>query len=432
MRSQLTWTLITELVVMAAGILVLKLAAQFLGAVGFGEYTLTRRAIALLYLPLVLGLGIAAPRYIAIATAGALPGYSARSFAVATLTAGLLPALIVIVLMNLSPGGASAVLFGSTSMSFLVPAATIALAGLTMHSMTYAILRGRGDMNLANGLQLVNNGIVPVTAFMFVPHYAPTVLTATGVTWMLTSVAALVGIMTRDRTKEITERPLGDHLRILLRFGVPRVPGEFALVGLFALPALIALRTQGVVAAGQFSAGMSLLSLVAGVFGPVGLVMLPRASAQAASGDLHGLRRIVLKMLAAGIVLAIAAVAIGEILIPPFVRWYFGKDFIPAIPVFRMCLLGAIPYVIYVLLRNILDALDVRAVNSRNLLITLALLLILCAVRTDIMSMATSLLIALTLLGVLSLWETQARLGRRALTAHVSDSPSIPLTVPAP
>jgi O-antigen/teichoic acid export membrane protein len=432
MRSQLTWTLITELVVMAAGILVLKLAAQFLGAVGFGEYTLTRRAISLLYLPLVLGLGIAAPRYIAIATAGALPGFSPRSFAVATLTAGLLPALIVIILMNLRPGGASAILFGSTSMSFLVPAATIALAGLTMHSMTYAVFRGRGDMNLANLLQLVNNGIVPVTAFMFVPHYAPTVLTATGVTWMLTSVAALVGVMTRDRTKEISERPLSDHLRVLLRFGVPRVPGEFALVGLFALPALIALRTQGVVAAGQFSAGMSLLSLVAGVFGPVGLVLLPRASAQAASGDLHGLRRIVLKMLGAGIVLAIAAVAVGEILIPPFVRWYFGKDFIPAIPVFRICLLGAIPYVIYVLLRNILDALDVRAVNSRNLLITLALLLVLCALRSDILSMASSLLIALTLLGLLSLWETQLRLGRRALAGRVSDTPSIPLTVPAP
>jgi len=298
--------------------------------------------------------------------------------------------------------------------------------------MTYAVFRGRGDMNLANLLQLVNNGIVPVTAFMFVPHYAPTVLTATGLTWMLTSVAALVGVMTRDRTKEIPARPLGDHLRVLLRFGVPRVPGEFALVGLFALPALIALRTQGVVAAGQFSAGMSLLSLVAGAFGPVGLVLLPRASAQAASGDLHGLRSIVLKMLGAGIVLAIAAVAIGEFLIPPFVRWYFGKAFIPAIPVFRICLLGAIPYAIYVLLRNILDALDVRAVNSRNLLITLALLLILCALRTEIISMAYSLLIALTVLGVLSLWETQARLGRRALAAHVSDSPSIPLTVPAP
>ena len=65
MRTQLAWTLITELAVMTASILVLKLAAQFLGVVGFGEYTLSRRAIGLLYLPLVMGLGIAAPRYVA-------------------------------------------------------------------------------------------------------------------------------------------------------------------------------------------------------------------------------------------------------------------------------------------------------------------------------------------------------------------------------
>jgi hypothetical protein len=58
MRAQLAWTLVTELFVMAAGIIVLKLAAQFLGAVGFGEYTISRRAVGLMYLPLVLGLGI--------------------------------------------------------------------------------------------------------------------------------------------------------------------------------------------------------------------------------------------------------------------------------------------------------------------------------------------------------------------------------------
>jgi len=84
MRAQLAWTLVTELVVMTASVLVLKLAAQLLGVVGFGEYTLSRRAIALLYLPLVMGLGIAAPRYVAIARAGALPGYSESSFAIAT------------------------------------------------------------------------------------------------------------------------------------------------------------------------------------------------------------------------------------------------------------------------------------------------------------------------------------------------------------
>jgi len=169
---------------------------------------------------------------------------------------------------------------------------------------------------------------------------------------------------------------------------------------------------HGVAAAGQFSAGLSLLTIVSSVFAPVGLVLLPRASAQAATGDLLGLKHFVVRMLAGGIILVVIAVIIGELLIPSFVGWYFGKDFVPAIPVFRACLLGAIPYVVYVLLRNVLDALDVRALNSRNLIITLAVLMTLCLLRTEIMSMALSLLAALTLLSILSLRDTYVRLGR--------------------
>lgn len=409
MRAQLTWTLVTELLVMAAGIFVLKLAAQLLGSVGFGEYTVSRRAVGLMYLPLVLGLGIAAPRYIAIARAGALPGYNPRSFAIATLVAGLAPAAIVILLMNLSPSGASRILFGSSSMQSLIRPSAIALAGLTLHSMVYAIFRGRGDMHFANALSFIDNGIVPVAAFVFVSHNAAAVLATTGTAWLVISAIALVVALTTESVVETTEA-VTSHAKMLLKFGLPRVPGEFALVGLFALPALIALRTQGVVSAGHLSAGMSLTTLVAGVFGPVGLVLLPRASAQAAQGDLKGLRQIVLRMLGAGLAIAIAVVVIGEVLIPPFVKWYFGPAFLPAIPVFRMCLLGAIPYVVYVLLRNILDALDVKAVNSRNLIITLVFLLILCFIKPDIMSMSISLLASLTLLGILSLWETQTRL----------------------
>src|SRR5215203_5933598 len=143
MRVQLVWTVFTELLVTVCGILVLKLAASMLGPAGFGEYALSRRAIGLMYLPLVMGLGIAAPRYIGITRAGALEKYSESSFATATLTAGLLPAFLVCLLLNLQPGWGATLLFGTTELSGLVRPATIALAGITIHSMVYAIYRGR-------------------------------------------------------------------------------------------------------------------------------------------------------------------------------------------------------------------------------------------------------------------------------------------------
>jgi O-antigen/teichoic acid export membrane protein len=416
MRAQLSWVLITELAVMAAGVLVLKLAADLLGAVGFGEYTLSRRAIGLLYLPLVMGLGIAAPRYIAISREGALSGFSPGAFGLATLTAGLLPTLIVIALMNLAPAGASTVLFGNASMTRVIPAAALALGGIAIHGLVYAVFRGHGQMHLANALQLLNNGLIPVAAFFLVRGDAAAVLAFTGFAWLATSGLALIALLFREKKQAAAQRTLNDHLRLLLRFGIPRIPGEFALVGLFALPALIALRANGIVAAGQFSAGLSVLSLVSSVFAPVGLVVLPRASAQAAVGDLAGLRRLVIRILTGGMILVIIGVAIGELLIPVFVRWYFGPQFMVAVPVFRTCLLGAIPFVVYVLLRNILDALDVRALNSRNLIITLVLLVALCLLKPDILSMALSLVASLTLLSILSVRDTHARLGRQVVT----------------
>jgi O-antigen/teichoic acid export membrane protein len=200
------------------------------------------------------------------------------------------------------------------------------------------------------------------------------------------------------------------HLGVLLRFGLPRVPGEFALVGLFAIPTLLAVRSQGVVAAGQFSAALSILTTASGAFAPVGLVILPRASAQVATGDMAGLRRLVLKILGLGILLATIGVVVGELLIPPFVTWYFGAAFVPAIPIFRTVLLGAVPYAVYILMRSILDALDVKAVNSRNLIITLGVVVILCLVNRSITWTSWSIVASLLLLGLLTLRDTFTRL----------------------
>ena len=416
MRAQLAWTMVTELLVTIAGILVLKFAAALLGPVGFGEYSLSRRAVGMLYLPLVMGLGIAAPRYIAIARAGAMPGYTESAFATATLTAGLLPPLTIILLLNIAPPIGATILFGSSALAHMVPPASIALAGIALHGMVYAVYRGRSEMKFANTLQSIDLGIIPVTAFLISRNDAAAVLTTTGVGWLIVSGAALLHVLYRERGDWRGLATMRQHLGVLLRFGLPRVPGEFALVGLFAIPALLAVRSHGVVAAGQFSAALSVLTMAAGSFAPVGLVVLPRASAQVATGDLAGLRHLVLRILGGGILLAAIGVIIGELLIPPFIRWYFGEAFLPAVPYFRAILLGAIPYAIYILMRSILDALDVRAVNSRNLVVTLAVVVILCLVNRSLMWMSGSIVAALVLLGSLTLRDTYVRLRLQPVT----------------
>lgn len=395
---------------MASGFFLLKVVASTLGPAGFGEYALSRRATGLLYLPLVMGLGIAAPRYIAIARAGAQAGYSAGRFALATLAVGLLPAAALALVLVVVPEASARLLFGSAALAPLVPATSVSLAGIAVHSIVYAVYRERSEMGPANTLQAINLGIVPLAVFGMADSSAAAVLTATGAIWLTTGMLGVMHLLLRARSESPPDVSIGGHAWLLLRFGLPRVPGEFALVGLFAIPTLIAVRAHGVVEAGQLSAAMSLLTIVSGAFAPVGLILLPRVSAQAATGDIDGVRQLVMRILGGGVLLAGAGVVVGEIAIPLFIRWYFGPDFLAATAVFRACLLGAVPFAIYVLLRNVLDALDVKAVNSRNLVVSLAILVVLCLIRRDLLWMSLSLVASLAVLAALSLRDASVRL----------------------
>jgi O-antigen/teichoic acid export membrane protein len=276
--------------------------------------------------------------------------------------------------------------------------------------MVYAVYRGRSEMKFANTMQMLDLGIVPVVAFLISPDDAASVLRTTGAGWLIIAGSALIHVLYRERSEWRGIASLKEHLKVLLRFGLPRVPGEFALVGLFAIPSLLAVRAHGVVAAGMFSAALSVLTMAAGSFAPVGLVVLPRASAQFAKGDLPGIRHLVVRILTGGILLATLGVIIGELLIPPFIKWYFGEAFLPAVPYFRAILLGTIPYAVYILMRSILDALDVKALNSRNLVITLSVVVILCLVNRSLLWMCGSIVVSLALLGILTLRDLHARL----------------------
>jgi uncharacterized membrane protein YGL010W len=61
-------------------------------------------------------------------------------------------------------------------------------------------------------------------------------------------------------------------------------------------------------------------------------------------------------------------------------------------------------------MRSVLDALDVRAVNSRNLIVTLCVVVILCLLNRSLIWMSASIVASLVLLGSLTLRDTYLRL----------------------
>src|SRR5688500_4322562 len=201
MRRQIAWAMLTEVFVMGSAIALLKLAATLLGPEGFGEYALSRRVVGLIYLPLVMGLGIAAPRYIAIARSRADGDFSESGIVVSTLSAGSVPAVAVALLMNLVPQSSAQLLFGTQALARVIPPACLAIAGIALHSMVYAVFRGRSETGLANSMHLLNLGLVPLAAFVAADQGAAAIVTVTGAGWVLVSVIGLAVLLYRQRAE---------------------------------------------------------------------------------------------------------------------------------------------------------------------------------------------------------------------------------------
>jgi O-antigen/teichoic acid export membrane protein len=320
----------------------------------------------------------------------------------------------------LAPESAARVVLHDPALADLSVPIALGLVALSANTLSTAALRGLFAIGRANLLQLVVMGLLPILVFAGQPISAAQALRWQGISGVILAGsvwALLVGWSGRRRGEGGSRR----DLRELLRFGITRVPGEFALVGLFSLPPLLALRTEGPATAGHVSFALSIVTLFASVFAPIGLVLLPAASRLSSRGDLPGLRRQAKHLTLIGVPLAIAGVGLAWPLAGWFTTWYLGPAFVAAVPLVRLALLGVIPYVVYILFRNLLDAIDARPVNSRNLMVALAVCLLPALWWRSAEALMLAVAASLTVLGTLSAVAVRVRLRRSPSDASRTD-----------
>jgi O-antigen/teichoic acid export membrane protein len=343
-------TFATGFVVLACQLLTYKLAAHFLGKTGFAEYALARRTISILYPVVLLGLGVGLPRYVAMA-AGRDDQQGEKQYLGATLWCVGLSSLLCVAILNLVPGALSYLFFGSREYAFLLFPMSLVVTGTAVHSVGYSYFRGILNMRAANLLQFVNLGLIPLAVFFVYGRSIRTALTVLGI--VSTAVAAVALLFTpwtaalEDNRRQVKE---------LLRFGIQRVPGDFILMAMLALPATLVAHQSGIRAAGFVAFGISMVGVIGAVFAPFGLILLPKAGTLLASGRNGELRQQVWLLatvtLAVSTVLALAIAAGAETLI----RIYLGTDFIEGAGILRFVLLAAVPYSLYTVVRNVVDA----------------------------------------------------------------------------
>ncbi len=388
-------TYAAEGLAMVGMVLAYRLAALE-GRSELDQYVVVRRTVSFVYPLLLMGAVVGITRFVAMRSSAE----EQRRYLLAAL-GWVLPLSVATVITGfVFAVPLSWLVFGSAAQHALIPPLSLMTATVGLYGLGYAFLRGQRRLVLANVLQVLALAALPCAAFLVFDDLIP-VCWMTGLGWLALALTAMVPALWRASPGG-SRRERGE----LLRYGLPRVPGDLALGALLTIPVYVAARTHGLSASGEIGFGTTLLNLAAAVFSPLALVLLPASASQLASGDHAGLSRRIRSVTRLTFLASAALTVIFEVLAEPLLHVYLGTAYADYVTGSRIIFLGALPFGVFVGLRSVLDAFYHTPRNGINLMTAFLILvagsLFHFLVPTPVSFVAWVLVASLTYLG----WAT--------------------------
>jgi O-antigen/teichoic acid export membrane protein len=373
MRKKYIITFITEFFVLASNIVVYKLAAVILGSVGFSEYALSRRVLSFIQPAVLMGLTIGIPRYMGYYSATSNDKSGSYFLSGASLT--FLTLCVIVPVFLLLRKEIAFLLFGSPDYSNFIFPINVLLIGTIGHSLCYSYFRGKLFMGKANLLQILNSAIFPLAAFGFTKNIIE-ILNVLGLARCLTSFIFLAIIFKQLNFHDLW-KTLFTHGKELIRYSIPRVPGDFGWAALLSIVAFLTAHSSGVKEAGNVAFGISMLNAGGSLFYPIGIVLLPHASQMVAKMEMIALRKFVKNILLISQLLSLLGIIVFAIFGGWIIEFYLGRHFVEMTFILKIIFITAIPYTIFVTMANVIDSFYIKAINTKNILISLSVFLLL-------------------------------------------------------
>ena len=355
-------TLMGQCLLLSGLFLITRISVRAFGGVGFGEYQVARRTLAVVAFPLMCGLGVSIPRHIARDIS------DPRKVAKWLYAGGILSGVLLAVFLVLGTCASASIgrwTFGDDAQQRLVLSLLVAVTGMFCHTLASAALRGLSRFHLAAALQVVNGALVPLTGILLAAGRVERALAIAGFLWIVLGMTVLACVCRQ------WPRPAGAALQVrgaiitLIKFGLPRIPGDIALFGLFALPAYTAVHRHDMVGAGFISVGLSLVQAVASVFASAGFVLLPYWSRAANSPQsLVTARRRIGALVISSALVATLSVGVLQLFLRTVARLLLGALAANGLHDLRYVAVSAVPYVIYLVLRDYMDATSAFPMNA--------------------------------------------------------------------
>lgn len=365
-------TMATSGLILVQGVLSVSLVGRWLGALAVGEYLLISRVASWLGSAMQLGIGVALPRYIAREINQHSSGLGYLASALACL---LSVALTVGSVLFLARPLFAKWLFGHSDKAYLVFPLTLVLLGQVVQAAVYGYYRGHLWMQWANSLQVANMVLLPIGAILLLYKHGSvaTILCLNGAAVALSSFLFLIPAARLFHPADLWN--IGPRLSELLRYGVARVPGDFAVNALIALGPVIASHYLSISEVSGLLLGLGMLLAVGSSVAPCGTVLLSKISMMLARNQVDAvqvqLQYFIASVLELSVFICLQVIVFADVI----VQLWVGSGYLKSVGIIRITLLGVPFWLFFVALRSAIDAAAVIAHNTYSGYIALAVFL---------------------------------------------------------
>lgn len=408
-------TFLSEIIVLVSFFLFYRLVAAQFSADVLGIYSLLRRVLAIFIPIALLGLSEGLSRYIAMAS-------DALEVRKIIFNSGLIlvgTILLIFAALCFNVNLSASIFFGDKNFAEYVVPFFFLLLGICLHTFVYSCLRGGIKIKMANVLQLINVGLLPIFLILF--HKFQDIKEVLVYLGILQGVfAALFAVSFMEVLSYRVSYFSKEIIRKMFVYGVQRVPAPLASAGLISVGPIICSHFVSIAETGYLSLCLTLLVGVGGALSPIGIVLLPHISGLVRQGQLDKLAS-KLHVLVGGMIQMLMFVSFQFIIFSSLILGlWMGESFTVAAPVLAIVFLSLNAHGFYVVVRSVVDAVEVKPINSINSTISLICLVVLFFLAANlfpgpnlILKFALAFSISVNLLGYLTY---------RALTKAVSYS----------
>jgi O-antigen/teichoic acid export membrane protein len=399
-------TFFTSIIVSLSSIYITRLFAQGMGPDEFGAYSLARRIAFLITTISSFDIGISIARYLGINQSK--PGRGIEYFWIATCIV-IIGTMTVISIGLLLSKQFSILIFKSYNYESLFHATLLLVAGLNAYFLIYAYYRGLGKMYVSNLWQflLLSVGSVAI-ALLFRENISATEITLymSCLYLIVTPFLLFIIVSNFDRIKAADS--LLTKTKELLIYGGPRAAGGLTYQGFLSLGPILAsyfcdLKDAGFIIIAQ----LLVVMFIETAMGSFATVALPRAAqlfAEKRQGYLEErINNLFSFIIQIGLFITIHLAIWSDVIIMGWV----GKGYDPAIILTRVISIAIIPYMCFTMLKSIIDAVEVKAINTFNLLAALVAALLttggLATIGFGILGIAIGMAFGFLTLGYLTL-----------------------------